>query len=75
MLGVERAKRKQSGGERTEHRRGRIKRGERVAAVGKKQACFDRRSFCRAPQQDTFPPVGDSHVPPGTSPKKQDPFA
>ena len=29
------------------------KGAERVAAVGKKQACFDRRSFCRAPQQDS----------------------
>ncbi len=71
MMGVERAKRKQSGGERTERRRWRNKRSERVAAVGRKQACFDRRSFCRAPQQDTSPPVGDSHVPSGTSPKNK----
>ncbi len=71
MMGVERRIRKHAGGERTERRRGRMKRGERVAAVSKKQACFDRRSFCRAPQQDTFPAVGDAHVPSGTSPKNE----
>ena len=38
-------------GERSERRRWREERGERVAAVGKKRACFDRRSFCRVPQQ------------------------
>ena len=38
-------------GERGERRRWRNKRPERVAAVGKKQACCGRRSFCRAPQQ------------------------
>jgi hypothetical protein len=29
-----------------------MKRAERVAAVGKTQACFARRSGCRAPQQE-----------------------
>jgi len=38
-------------GERADRRRGRRKGGERVAAVGKKQARFAGRSFCRAPQQ------------------------
>ncbi len=38
-------------GERPDRRRGRGEGGERVAAVGRKRACFDRRSFCRAPQQ------------------------
>ena len=38
-------------GERRERRRGREERPERVAAVGRKRACFDRRSFCRGPQQ------------------------
>ena len=38
-------------GERPDRRRWRSKEGERVAAVGKKQACFVKRSFCRAPQQ------------------------
>ena len=40
-------------GERPDRRRGRRKGGERVAAVGKTQACFARRSGCRAPQQET----------------------
>ena len=39
-------------GERWERRRGRNKRPERVAAVGNTQACFARRSGCRAPQQE-----------------------
>ena len=39
-------------GERPDRRRWRRKGGERVAAVGKTQACFDRRSGCRVPQQD-----------------------
>ena len=39
-------------GERWERRRWREKRPERVAAVGKTRDCFDRRSGCRAPQQD-----------------------
>ena len=38
-------------GERCERCRGQRKRVERVAAVGKKRACFVRRCFCRAPQQ------------------------
>ena len=42
-------------GERCEHCRWQKKRAERVAAVGKGQACFVRRSPCRAPQQDTLP--------------------
>ena len=40
-------------GERGERRRWRIQRPERVAAVGEAQACFVRRSGCRAPQQET----------------------
>ena len=42
-----------SGGERGERRLWRIQRAERVAAVGKMQAWFTRRSICRAPQQET----------------------
>lgn len=42
-------------GERPDRRRGRIEGRERVAAVGKEQACFDGRSSCRAPQQDHVP--------------------
>ena len=44
-------------GERGKRRLWRMKRPERVAAVGKKQACFDKRCFCRAPQQETGGPV------------------
>ena len=51
-----------SGGERPERRRGREERGERVAAVGKTQACFVRRSGCRVPQQDSNAPLtGESN--------------
>ena len=39
-------------GERRKRRRWRNKRPERVAAVGRKQGCFVRRSFCRTPQQE-----------------------
>lgn len=39
-------------GERWERCQWQEERPERVAAVGKEQACFDRRSFCRAPQQE-----------------------
>ena len=39
-------------GERADCRLWREKGGERVAAVGEKRACFVRRSFCRAPQQE-----------------------
>ena len=38
-------------GERADCRRWREEGDERVAAVGKKRGCFNRRSFCRAPQQ------------------------
>ena len=48
-------------GERWERRQWRIQRPERVAAVGKKRACFARRSFCRVPQQETGGPTG-SHI-------------
>ena len=41
-------------GERSERRRWREERAERVAAVGRKQVCFVRRSFRRAPQQDSL---------------------
>jgi len=43
-------------GERADCRLWREKGGERVAAVGKMQACFVRRSSCRAPQQERRPP-------------------
>ena len=39
-------------GKRSERRRWREERAERVAAVGEAQACFVRRSGCRAPQQE-----------------------
>ena len=39
-------------GERPDRRRWWNKGGERVAAVGKTRACFDRRSGCRVPQQE-----------------------
>ena len=39
-------------GERCERRLWRMKRAERVAAVGKMRACFARRRICRAPQQE-----------------------
>ena len=45
-------------GERWERRRWRKKRPERVAAVGKKRACFVRRRFCRAPQQERGAIIG-----------------
>ena len=35
--------------------RGGVKRPERVAGVGKTQACCVRRSGCRGPQQDIRP--------------------
>ena len=54
VMGLERRIRKHASGERAERRRGREERGEGVAAVGKERACFDRRSYCREPQQDTF---------------------
>ena len=41
-------------GERADRRRGREEEGERVAAVGKKQARFAGRRFCRAPQQGRY---------------------
>ena len=34
--------------------------GAASAAVGKKQACFVRRSFCRAPQTETGGPSSQS---------------
>ena len=46
-------------GERGEHRLWRIKRAKRVAAVGMMQACFVRRSICRAPQQEAGVPHYD----------------
>ena len=45
-------------GERADRRQWRRKGGERVAAVGRIQACFVRRSFCRAPQQESNAAVG-----------------
>jgi len=52
-LGYE-ADERSSLGERADRRRGRGEGGERVAAVGKKQARFAGRSFCRAPQQGRY---------------------
>ena len=40
------------------HSQRQIQRGERVAAVGKTQACLARRSGCRAPQQEDSVDLG-----------------
>ena len=52
LLRQESKQRSRHRGERSDRRQWRKKEGERVAAVGKRRACFDRRSLCRAPQQE-----------------------